>query len=547
MKKSFTLNSVVLLLGLIWQQGAFAQVPGLVWAKRIGSTSSDIGQSIALDGSGNVYTTGRFDGTVDFDPGAGVFNLTSVGLDIFVSKLDASGNFVWAKNMSSTGHDIGFSIALDGSGKVYTTGSFQGTVDFDPDTAISYTLTSAGGDDIFVSKLDASGNVYTIGYFQNTADFDPGAGTFNLVSAGIADIFVSKLDASGNFIWAKHMGGTIYDVGLSIALDGAGNVYTTGYFEGTADFDPGAGVFNLVSAGNYEIFVSKLDASGNFVWAKRMGGTSADYGTSIALDGSDNVYTTGSFQGTVDFDPGAGVFNLVSAGNYEIFVSKLDASGIFQWAKSMGGTIIDFPYSIALDGSGNIYTTGYFQGTADFDPGTGTFTLTSAGAEDIFVSELDASGNFICAGGMGGTSDDVGYSIALDGSGNIYTTGFLNGSVDFDPGPGVSNLVSAGGYDIFVTKYTDCSQTTGIPVISGTADYFKIYPNPANSLINIEASAKTPFEISMMNVYGEIILNQQTVGSQYAIDVSKFESGIYFIQVVSKGKFYNHKIIITHQ
>src|SRR5262249_36288313 len=157
--------------------------------------------------------------------------------------------------------------------------------------------------------VDASGNVYTTGYFTGTADFDPDAGVFNLTAAGSFDIFVSKLSASGNFVWAKVMGGGSDDLGQSISVDASGNVCTTGYFTGTADFDPGAGVFNLTAAGYYDIFVSKLDASGNFAWAKAIGGTGGDEGYSIAIDSSGNVYTTGAFGGTVDFDPNAGVFN----------------------------------------------------------------------------------------------------------------------------------------------------------------------------------------------------------------------------------------------
>jgi Beta-propeller repeat len=139
-----------------------------------------------------------------------------------------------------------------------------------------------------------------------------------------------------NFSWAKSIGGTGGDTGNSIAVDALGNVYTTGIFINTVDFDPGAGVFNLTSVGGSNIFVSKLDASGNFVWAKSTGSGNG-ISNSIAVDASGSVYTTGSFNGTVDFDPGVGVFNLTSAGSdADIFVSKLDASGNFVWAKSVG-------------------------------------------------------------------------------------------------------------------------------------------------------------------------------------------------------------------
>ncbi len=542
-----------------------ANAQALQWAKSMGGADPDYGgSSIALDGSGNVYTTGNFFGTADFDPGAGVFNLTSAGYgDIFISKLDASGNFVWAKAMGGIGsNDGGSSIALDGSGNVYTTGYFFGTSDFDPGAGV-FNLTSAGFEDIFISKLDASGNfvwaksiggayqdngssialdgsgnVYTTGYFFGTVDFDPGAGVFNLTSAGNYDIFISKLDASGNFVWANAMGGPNYDYGYSIAIDGSGNVYTTGDFDGTADFDPGAGVFNLTS-GYYDIFISKLDASGNFVWAKAMGGASFDRGSSIALDGSGNVYTTGNFSGTADFDPGAGVFNLTDAGYGDIFISKLDASGNFVWAKAMGCADPNGGSSIALDGSGNVYTTGYFVGTVDFDPGAGVF-ITSAGLEDIFISKLDASGNFVWANAMGGADSDYGYSIALDGSGNVYTTGCFFGTADFDPGAGVANLTSAGNYDIFVAKYFQTA--IGINNNEYSKDLFSIYPNPSTGKFNIAFSNQQQItSVEIYNLFGESVFQKQNTNE---IDLSSAAKGIYFVKVYAGEKIYTEKIIV---
>jgi hypothetical protein len=455
-----------------------------------GGASSDYGWSIAVDSSGNVYTTGYFQGTVDFDPGAGTSNLTSAGSsDVFVSKLDSSGALVWAKSFGGASSDLGYSIAVDSSGNVYTTGYFNGTADFDPGAGTS-NLTSAGGNDVFVSKLDSSGalvwakgfggasfdlgysiavdssgNVYTTGYFNDTVDFDPGAGTSNLTSAGSSDVFVSKLDSSGALVWAKSFGGASGDIGRDIAVDSSGNIYTTGYFNGTVDFDPGAGTSNLTSAGGNDVFVSKLDSSGALVWAKSFGGASSDLGISIAVDSSGNIYTTGYFNGTADFDPGAGTSNLTSAGGNDVFVSKLDSSGNLVWAKGFGGASNDLGYYIAVDSSGNVYTTGYFEGTVDFDPGAGTSNLTSAGGNDVFVSKLDSSGALVWAKSFGGTSFDSGYSIAVDSSGNIYTTGYFNGTADFDPGAGTSNLTSAGGADIFVLKLTSSGEALTVALV----------------------------------------------------------------------------------
>ncbi len=457
-----------------------------VWAKGMGGDGNDGGNDIFVDAAGNVYTTGYFQNTVDFDPSvAGIFNLTSAGSsDIFVTKLNSSGNLVWAKRIGGGSSDEGWGIVADSAGNVYITGYFVGNnVDFDPSTTGTFNLTNNGSSDIFISKLDSSGNfvgawamggnaadygygifvdstgnIYTTGYFENTADFDPGAGTFYLDSAtvGVQDIFISKLDSSGNFVWAKGIGGTGADVGLGISLLSTGNVYITGWFQGTVDFDPGIGATNLISSnGSPDIFVSKLNSNGDFVWARAMGGTSLDQGEAVSVDSLGNVYTTGFFNGIADFDPGAGTtFNLTSTGGAsDIFISKLDSGGNFVWARAMGGPYSgDVGYGIAIDASGNVYTTGGFSDTVDFDPGAGTFNLTSAGVEDIFISKLNSSGSFVWAKAMGGPSTDYGYDIAVSPTGAVHTTGYFQGTADFDPGPGTFNLDSAGFQDIFISK-----------------------------------------------------------------------------------------------
>ena len=482
MKKTF-ITLIVLLLTV----GINAQT--FEWVKSFGGSSDDAGYSTIVDDSGNVYTTGNFAGTVDFDPGAGTANLTSAGdYDIFVHKLDASGNFIWAKAFGGSSYDIGESINVDASGNIYTTGSFEGTV-----------------------------------------DFDPGAGTANLTSVGVNDVFVQKLDASGNFIWAKAFGDINSDYGLSITVDTSGNIYTTGSFIGTVDFDPGAGTANLTSAGGIDVFVQKLDASGNFIWAKAYGGSSNDEGRSTIVDDSGNIYTTGYFAGTVDFDPGAGTVNLTSAGGNDVFVQKLDASGNFIWAKSFGDSNSDYVRSITVDTSGNIYTTGFFEGTVDFDPGVGTANLTSAGGTDIFVQKLDASGNFIWAKSFGDSYAECGCSITVDTSGNVYTTGYFAGTVDFDPEAGIANHTSAGCADIFVQKMNQ-----GMPVIvdMGIDIQIKAYPNPSKGLVQLTFDQTlNNVEIILTDLRGKVVFTKHldaAVNEQINIDGS---AGIYFLSV----------------
>jgi hypothetical protein len=338
--------------------------------------------------------------------------MTAFDRDVFVLKLDTDGNFVWARRAGGVGEEIGNAIAVDAHGNVYTTGRYT-SGDFDPDPVEEFVLTSAGGLDCFVWKLDSNGdfvwargmgsgpstddeglaiavdtmgNVYTTGVFQGTADFDPGVGGFHLSAAGETDVFVSKLNTDGEFVWAAAMGGTAADEGRGVAVDAAGNVFITGVFAATADFNPGPAVHVLTSAGALDAFVVKLDANGELLWAGAMGGVDNDESNAIALDSESNVYTAGLFRQTADFDPGAGQVQRTSVGTTSAFISKLDTDGFFASAHAMGGGGFDIGNSIAIDGAGDIVTTGQF--IFDFDAGILSPTLNSKGSFDVYVVKL---------------------------------------------------------------------------------------------------------------------------------------------------------------
>jgi hypothetical protein len=539
------------------------------WAKSFGGTLYDAGPSVTIDTSGNIYTTGTFEGIVDFDLGVGILDLTSVGgRDAFVQKMDANGDFLWAKSSGGTGNlEAGLQIIVDAYGNVYSTGYFDGMAYFDSVVGI-YNLSSAGDFDVFVQKMDANGNllwaksfggtsydngtsigldkfgnVYTTGLFQGTADFDPGVGIFNLTSAGDGDVFVQKMDANGNFIWAKSFGGTGTDYVFSIAVDTTGHIYTTGYFDDTSDFDPGTGIFNLASAGNDDVFVQKMDDNGNFLWAKSFGGNSYDRGNSVALDAAGNVYVKGYFAGTVDFDSGVGTYNLTSAGINETFIQKMDTNGNFIWAKSFGATsnLNGIVQSMALDVMGNVYSTGNFEGTADFDPGVGIVNLTSLGNSDVFVQKMDVNGNFIWAKSFGGTGYDYGGQIAVDDSENVYTIGNFDGVVDFDPGAGIYSLSSAGNGDIFVQKMSQ-PNTAIKELINGIT--ITAYPNPSASTVHISFS-KTMYQVNFIltDILGKVVSeNNYSTFSNAAIELPAVK-GLYFLNIATQDAQKTLKLI----
>lgn len=481
-----------------------AQIPQLQWARNFSSLQYEDGRAITTDNLGNVYTVGYFAQTVDFNPGAGVFNLTSGGsgnlLNIYISKLDANGNFVWAKSfVSSSSFGAGdTTISIDQSQNLCITGSFEGTVDFDPSSAV-FNLASVGNTDVFIVKLDLSGNflwaksfggssvdvltdttidnlgnICLIGRFRGTSDFNPGTGVTSLTALGSNDdVYISKLDSNGNFVWAKKIGSTSTDVGYAISSDTSNNIVVSGAFQGTnVDFDPNAGTVLLSSLGSNDVFILKLDPLGNYLWVKTLGGTGGDTGKSINIDTTGNIYVFGDFQGTnIDFNPDAAVFTLSSAGARDLFILKLNGTGNFIWAKKFGGTGDDYATVIKSDIADNLYVSGVFRGTVDFDPNSGITNYSSNGLDDMFINKLDNNGNFIWARTFGGISLDFMADLNIDSSNNIYCTGFYQTSIDFNPSPTcVTNIPWNTIMDAFVLKMTQSVIPPTVVHVQNTAN-----------------------------------------------------------------------------
>lgn len=393
-----------------------------LWARSFGSNTpnlTEIGYSIVTDASGNVYTIGLFGGTADFNPGAGTYNLTAINLsDIFLQKLDSNGNFLWAKSFGSIDeYEYGYDIALDLGGSIYTTGHFSGTADFDPDISATYYLEAQGENDAFIQKLDPNGNFvwakniggqsqsyadassivvdelgnsYAAGAFSGNVDFDPGINTSYQTASAYGDCFLEKLDASGNFVWVKVFGGPLTDYMTSIDIDAMGNIYSTGAFNGTADLDPGPGIDSHTSSGNSDPFVQKFNSSGDLLWAKSYGGY-LEFLMNLAVDNAGNVYSHGTFYGAVDFDPGIDSTILTDRGYEDFYIQKLDTDGNFLWVESFGGTGQDWSHAIHVDDWGNIYTTGFFGETVDFNNGQGISNITALGNNDAYILKLNQS------------------------------------------------------------------------------------------------------------------------------------------------------------
>ena len=270
-------------------------------------------------------------------------------------------------------------------------------------------------------------------------------------------------------VWAHPINSPQTDIAYAMTSDAKSNIYVAGSFSGTVDFDQGPDVFNLTSLGSTDAFIYKMTPGGSLLWAKQIGGSQTDNAYDIALDANGDIVLTGSFHFIVDFDPGPNVANISAYGQEDVFVVKLDSDGNYIWSKRAGGVGRDEPQSIALAESNNIYITGYFAETADFDPGPNTNNLVSQGEEDIFIFSLDEQGELSWAKSIGGTDFDAGRSIAVNENSVVVTGGFKS-MADFNPGNGQQDLTSFGENDIFIVQMDTLGELAWAKQFGGTGE-----------------------------------------------------------------------------
>jgi hypothetical protein len=491
---------LIVFLGQSWSPGAALNPAATAygWAKTWGGNASGAqANHIVADAWGNLYVTGEYTGTVAFNPAGGASHTSNGAQDAFLSKFASDGAFQWVKTWGGTGRDVSTGIVVDSTGNVYVSGHFQYTVDFNPSGGASHASNAGGMNNIFFSKfisdgtfqwvktwgpsdggaesysiaMDGSDHVYVVGDFTGSScDFNPW-GSHDVHNnhppdpaspyGRLFDAYLSKFDSSGNFIWAKTWGGEGYDDGPGVAVDSLGNVYVGGmYASQTINFDPAGGNGGLGHPAHdsgivVDAFLSKFASDGTFQWVRTWGGQGVDdVAQAVAVDRSNNVFVGGRFGCTnCDFNPGGTADIHSSNGDLDAFVSKFDSSGNFQWAKTWGSTGWDSAGGLTTDGLYNVYATGIFLNTVDFDPGSGVDNHTSNGKRDAFLSKFDAAGNFQEAATWGGSGDDGGNKLARDAAGNVYVAGWFQGSVDFDPGAGVDNRTAIGVNDAFFSKF----------------------------------------------------------------------------------------------
>lgn len=424
-------NSVAKTITLTYDPHALSAPAEFCWVSGSGGPGTDAGYAIAVDGAGNSYVTGSFEGSATF----AMTNLTSQGLsDVFVAKYDSSGSLLWARQAGGTNADAGFGIAVDAQGNCYITGYFSGNADFG-----GTSLKTTGAYDLFLAKydrdgtlvwatttgkssalfgnavaVDATGNCYLTGSFSQNAVF----GDTEFQNNSSYDAFVAKYDTNGAMLWAQQLGGDSSDQGTGIALDADGNCYVTGYFEGDAWF----GDQYLISLGDRDMFICQFDPAGKVQWRQQAGALGKTQGSAIAVDRHGNSLVTGFYDSLALF----GTNTLSTDGFYDLFLAKYDQQGNLVWAQNTTSSAI-YGASVATDADGNGYVTGSFTGPASF----GDLTLTNDAVSTIFLVKCDGDGNFLWAKQSGGQAECFGHAIAVDFAGTCYLAGSISGIASF--------------------------------------------------------------------------------------------------------------------
>jgi hypothetical protein len=340
-----------------------------IWTNQIGTFTSEVSRGVSADGLGNVHVVGEvFDGAI-----------FSKLYDVFLRKYNSAGDLVWARQFGSSVDDEGHAVSSDGSGNVYVSGVTAG---------------SLGG-----------------------------------TNAGNWDAYVSKIDIAGNVVWSRQIGTNMAESAEGVSADHLGNVYVSGYTEGT-----------LVGAsfGLTDAFLRKYDGSGNVLWTRQFGSSNHDVGQGVSADRLGNVFVCGSTQGNL-----AGS----NAGSSDGFVRKYDASGNHLWTRQFGTSELDMSLGVSADHSGNVYVTGRTAGSLGG---------AHAGLHDVFVSKYDGSGNLIWIEQFGTDSHDNGFSVSTDGMRNIYVAGDTRGNL---------GVPFAGGSDAFLLKFSEVPEPKNLVII----------------------------------------------------------------------------------
>ena len=474
---------------------------GYLWTKAIGGIGSDKAQAVATDSQGNIFVAGEFSGVVDFDFSETVYEITSDGdSDTFLMKIHQDGSFAWVKQFNVS--IFKSSLAVDGDDNIFFTGSYVGSVDFNFEGGGDLHDSNGGSEDIFITKINSDGtygwtktiggsekdaarviavdfdnNIIISGIYSTNVDFNYGGGEDFHLSNGSEDIFVTRINASGSYGWTKTLGGSDREEVNSVAIDGNNNIFVAGYFRDTVDFNFNQGENDIQTAtGTEDIYVMKVNSDTSYGWVRLYDGhyETEDFQTvSLAIDSENSIYLASIFSGTVDFNFEQGVVEDHEAdGPHNTFLSKIDENGSYGWTRSFAHRVDDEDsevyingFTIAIDGNDGIYMAGEYSGTGvdfNFLESVDLHSSYDVQSQEIktqaFISKIDKSGVYGWTKSLKGNGDSRGLSIAVDQDNNVFMAGSYIQTTDFDFTLGydvhVSTIISDDDFsnDVYIMK-----------------------------------------------------------------------------------------------
>jgi hypothetical protein len=501
-----------------------------VWAKGEGGIGNDAAYSVTSDEAGNTYVTGNLAGVADFSgvtaQGKGVY-------EIFIAKYSPTGNLIWVKTAGGKGNDVGYAIQYQ-NGYLYLAGKFE-------DTA----------------------------YFENTT----------LISHGDGDAFVAKYDNNGNLIWVTGGGGQRLDYVSGLTLDDNGSIYVSGTYQASATF---SGTQITTSNLFGESFVASYNNNGALQWVKSATGTAFNLLKGITYDNNGGLFITGYFGGGFSIDS---ISILSNTPSYDIVLGKLTTNGDVVWLTHAGSIAEDAGQSVCADKDGNAFVTGYFTRTAYFDADS----IQYLDYNDVFIAKYDANGHYQWVIPGYGTQLDIGYAIATDNEGNIYTGGMFENAINFS-----GHTVSGIDRDVFIVSYTNngnfrwldkangvlTSAALGIhvkqnnniaicgyylhdlmfgsipidystyndlfaaeyhqPLVSGINrieenSLISVYPNPMGEVCNLKLNTGSSAQIMLTDISGKLI-SSTTFNGNYQLNTAALATGVYLLQVDVAGE-----------
>lgn len=509
----------------------FKVIPGNAqawqWVDRLGGTGNENAQTISSSTDNKAFILGSYESSFNIPNG----NLPEFGgNDIFLAQIGDFGTLNWVVGGGSSDNDLPGGLIGLSDGSAIISGRYWDEADFG---GINLERNQGSSSAIFVAKYDANGNIdwaksidgagikvvnqlekdaadnfYICGYYGDTLFTELGA----LTSLGNTAAFILKYNSSGTLLWAKSYGNTFNVRATAIGIDANSNVYVAGDSDGSFDFNGETITTNTV---DNDVFLMKLDAVGNELWAKRFGGGLEDNATGLAALPNGKIYLTGKFIGLFDI----GGTTLQTQGfNDNIFLCSISDLGNTLWAKSLGSTGFEISTGISAFGS-EFAITGYYQGTTDID---GEILMSGPTETNAFMAIFDESGALNLVERIEGMDFDLALSVDYDPMGGILTCGQFESEVSL----GGVEATSAGGFDVFFGRWVFISSISEQPAFR----QMQIFPNPAVADVFIELSDEIslPQEIKVYQTDGRLF--RQFSLSQANFSVADWPSGLYLLQ-----------------